>query len=225
MVDAGPALRDDADRWEDATAVVDETLRRVRDNIALLHGTLTSAGYRFACGDLALQAPQADIRERLEEIEDVIGPIPLLLKVWLQEVGSVNFTGTLPAWRFEATDALVVECWIDDVLDDHRDRRETGWYELAGTTVFPLPLAPDSSHKIDVSGGAPYSIGLPNAGVDALWDGDPLHPQTLFVDYLRSALLEWGGFPGWGRREPEWAAPQEPWPQLLADLAAEFERF
>jgi hypothetical protein len=225
MTDAGPALRDDAEAWKDATEVVRETLRRVRDNIRLLHGTLASAGYRFACGDLALQAPSPDVRERLDEIERVVGPIPLLLKVWLEEVGSVNLIGTLPSWRFEYTDALVVECWIADVIDDHRDRQAFGWYEMAGTASYPLPLSPDYLHKVDVSGGPPYSIGLPNLGVDALWQDDALHPQTLFVDYLRSARLDWGGFPGWSRREPQWAAPQEPLPGVLTELAAEFERF
>lgn len=225
MTGAGPALRDNREGWDDATAVVRETLRRVRDNITLLHGTLTSAGYRFARGDLALQAPQADVRERLDEIERVIGPVPLLLKVWLQEVGGVDLTGTLPSWQFEFTDAFVVDCWIDDVIDDHRDRQDAGWYEMAGETQFPLPLAPDYLHKVNASGAAPYAIGLPNAGVDALWEGDELHSETLFINYLRSALLNWGGFPGWARREPDWAAPQEPWPPLLAEVVEELERF
>jgi hypothetical protein len=46
-----------------------------------------------------------------------------------------------------------------------------------------------------------------------------------FVEYLRSALLRWGGFPGWARHEPEFAAPAEPWPPLLEQLAETFERF
>ena len=225
MIDAGPWLRDRPQEWEDATAVVRETLRRVRSNVQQLHAALSSAGYRFACGDQALQAPPIDIDERLQAIERAIGPIPLLLDVWLLDIGGVNLTGTHPSWQFEFTDALVVESLIDEVVDEHRDREKTGWYELAGATRFPLALSPDYKHKADVSGGAPYSIGLPNPGVDAYWEGDTLHPQMWFIDYLRTTLLDWGGFPGWGRREPDWAAPQEPWPDALAELAANFERF
>lgn len=55
-------------------------------------------------------------------------------------------------------------------------------------------------------------------------DFDGLH-ETTFVEYLRSALLDWGGFPGWARLEPEWATAGEPFPMRLIELSREFVRF
>jgi hypothetical protein len=67
-------------------------------------------------------------------------------------------------------------------------------------------------------------MSLPDAGFDARWEDDDLH-ETTFIGYLRSALLSWGGFPGWAPREPAWSAPTEPRPSRLADLTTEFEQF
>lgn len=225
MTQAGPALRDDPTRWGDAEEVARETVRRARSNIAQIHELLTAEGYQFARGENALRPPAPDVHEQLSEIEHAIGEIPLSLKVWLEDVGSVDLTGSHPSWEFEYTDPLVVDCQLDEVVEEHRDREETGWYATAGTTLFPLSLSPDYMHKADVSGGPPYFVGLPNRSVDALWENDTLHPQTLFVDYLRSALLEWGGFPGWARREPDFARPNQPFPEALRRLAADLERF
>lgn len=72
--------------------------------------------------------------------------------------------------------------------------------------------------KADVSGGPPYGIWLPTGAADAPWVEDDLHTGA-FITYLRSALLEWAGIPGW-QREPELTPPEE----LLA-LAATLQRF
>jgi hypothetical protein len=226
MGDVGARLRDDAKAWQDAVEVAHETMRRVRQNVERLHEALSAEGYRFASGDRALVAPAAGVREQLDDVERVMGPIPLAVRVWLEEVGGVNLSGTHPAWQFDYTDAFVVqlEYPIDEIVEEYEDRRATGWFTLAKTDRFPLSLAPDYLHKADVSGSAPYAVGVPDAGVDAPWLRDDLH-RCSFVEYLRIALLQWGGFPGWARREPDWASPTEPWPRSLAELAAGFERF
>jgi hypothetical protein len=51
---------------------------------------------------------------------------------------------------------------------------------------FQVPFAPDYLHKADISGGLPYGIAVPNAGVDGLVLGD-IH-QTTFTNYLRIAF-------------------------------------
>jgi hypothetical protein len=218
IVTAGPGLEDEA------TAVARELMGRVRRNVERLHVALAESGYRFALGDAALVRPRPDVGERIAEIEHAVGPVPLALRIWLEEVGAVNLTGTHPDWRFDHTDALVVECALDDVVDDYNYRTETGWFALAGTDRLPLLLAPDHLHKAGVSGGAPYGIDLPAAGADAPWDNDDLHRGLTFVEYLRSAILTWGGFPGWARTDPD-VAPHEPWPPLLARLTQTLERF
>jgi hypothetical protein len=225
LVAAGPALRDDGGGWKEATEVAGELIGRAGRNVRRLHQALAQSGYSFDLGDAALTPPQPDIDERIAEVERTVGPMPLAVRVWLQEIGNVNLTGSHPLWGFQYGDPLVVECAIDDVVEEYEDRKHVGWFELAGTDRFPLSLAPDYLHKSDVSGGAPYGINLPAPAVDALWDNDALHQGLTFVEYLRSALLRWGGFPGWARHEPEFAAPAEPWPPLLEQLAETFERF
>jgi hypothetical protein len=106
-----------------------------------------------------------------------------------------------------------------------RHRQQTGWFALAGTTKLPLHLAPDYLHKAQVSGGEPYGIELPEAGADAPWRNDDLHAGATFVTYLRSALLDWAGFPGWARPAPDFARPQQPFPDELTRLATALERF
>jgi len=71
----------------------------------------------------------------------------------------------------------------------------------------------------------PYGIDLPDGGADAPWRNDDLHAGATFVGYLRAALLDWAGFPGWARREPEFARPRQPFPDELQRLAAGLERF
>ncbi|MFK8004314.1 MAG: hypothetical protein AB8H86_32410 [Polyangiales bacterium] len=53
-------------------------------------------------------------------------------------------------------------------------------------------VAPDALHKANISGGAPYGIELPFAGVDAVF-GNSEYSLPL-VEYLRECV-RWGGFP------------------------------
>jgi hypothetical protein len=151
--------------------------------------------------------------------------VPLSLRVWLDEVGGVNLNGTHPEWSFEYPDPLVVECDLGGVVEDYNYRQESGRLATAGTEKLPLYLAPDYLHKAQVSGGEPYGIELPEAGADAVWHNDDLHEGATFVAYLRSALLDWAGFPGWARNAPDFARPSQPFPDELRRLAAGLERF
>lgn len=95
-----------------------------------------------------------------------------------------------------------------------------------GRDGFPVALAPDYFHKADVSGGAPYEIELPDASTDPLWLNDDLHEGKTFVGYARSALLEWAGFPGFAREDPdETGRPHQPFPADLAELTRRLEAF
>ena len=56
-------------------------------------------------------------------------------------------------------------------------------------------FAPDALQKANVSGSGPYYIDLPSEGADAKVRDAPF--KGTFVQYLRDAILNWGGFPGW----------------------------
>jgi hypothetical protein len=203
LVAAGPALREDPDAWRDARAVARETMRRARANAERLHDALRADGYAFAA-DAPLRDPEPDAAARLDAVEARIGPLPLSLRAWLEEVGAVDLNGRHPDWPEVMTDALVVDpapgggSPSEAILAEHDER---------GGGPFPLPLAPDYLHKAGISGGEPYATWLPDAAADARWHGDDLHRGT-FVEYLRSAFAACG-FPGFARH-PEVTAPSLP---------------
>ena len=75
---------------------------------------------------------------------------------------------------------------LDDFLAD-RDER------LRCNFPYVVPIAPDSYHKADVSGGMWYNLSVP-----AVADDPPLNDEwhgTTFVNYLELAV-SWVGFPG-----------------------------
>ena len=83
--------------------------------------------------------------------------------------------------------------------------------ETGGAKWF-AGLAPDDLHKDNVSGGDPYGLELPNPSADF-----PLmyeRHNSLFVPYLRLAILRWGGFPGLEGRAIQFA----PLESLTAEL-------
>jgi hypothetical protein len=94
------------------------------------------------------------------------------------------------------------EVWVEDVIDTLREAVDDG-----GPPA--IEIAPDDLHKDNVSGAGPYEILLPGPGDDpwlAVLDGgfrwgtprpaSAPHGQPDLVSYLRTAVLECGGFPG-----------------------------
>lgn len=189
-----------------AEAVARETMRRVRRNCQLLVDRLTDLGYEFGAypdgskgyytlGALVSATP-ASVSDRLR-IEEAVGPIPLSLRAFWEEVGSVDLVGRRQGWP-ELLDPLVVyppEAIVSDLgsmeVDEHGEFRPPA--------VFEGGLAPDHLHKDNISGGAPYAVELPNSAADF-----PLLNERhglFFVDYLRFAILRWGGLPGLDGRD------------------------
>jgi hypothetical protein len=82
LTELGPGLRQDCAAWDDATEVARETMRHVRANVERLHAALLEDGYRFDRPDDALVAPAADAHDRLDQVERVVGPLPLSLRGW-----------------------------------------------------------------------------------------------------------------------------------------------
>lgn len=195
------------DHAADALAVAYETMHRVNRNLCTIAERLTTLGYRFVYpgsdgGFFGLRKPKAhlphvppraDVCATIAEVEAVAGgPIPLSLRAFFEVVGEVNFNGDHPSLAPKgsqfAPDPLMV-CSADDALAmlDSFDRDEDD--------PLLIEFAPDALHKANISGGAPYSIELPNPAADAQVEDEP-HDVT-FVEYLRIAVLGWGGFPGW----------------------------
>jgi hypothetical protein len=187
--------------FSDATAVVQETMRRVRSNIGLLIARLETVNYRFGIypdGILPAYRPGPytpslpDIQQRVTNLELLVGPIPLSIRGFWEHVGSIDLIGTHPLLPKYA-DPLVVEpitgaeaeyeIWRDDLDDGLVDESEP----------FAIPIAPDYYHKANVSGGPFYRLDVPNAAIDGILENE--WHQTTFVEYLRVCFRA-GGFPG-----------------------------
>jgi hypothetical protein len=180
-----------------AQQVASETMGRVRRNCELLVCRLDSLGYVFATypdgsnGYFTLGPlvpPSESTLADCAELEERAGPLPLSLKAFWHQVGSVDFVGMHPSWP-AGLDPIVVyppEAAIHDLegIDGDPDALDQ----------FEASLAPDDLHKDNISGGSPYSISLPDPCADSTF----LNEQNglLFVQYLRMAVLRWGGFPG-----------------------------
>jgi hypothetical protein len=109
----------------------------------------------------------------------------------------INATTTLPdISQPPLADPLEISCdFEEEGYDDTEEGRleremneeEIGHYLILGT---------DDQIKAGIYGCSdPYSIEVPNPGVDATFRD---WHETSFVHYLRIAF-RWGGFPGWER--------------------------
>lgn len=201
--------------WADAEKICHEKMVRVRGNIERLVELLPASGYEFA-GDQNPFVPARVSVEEIEQFEELAGPMPLALRYWFQDVGQVTLLGSHPDWDFDFTDALVIDTPLDSLLASWQE-----WHEELADGVdegpFHAELSPDYLHKADVSGGEPYSLLIPNGGVDGLLLGE--RHQTTFVNYLRTAFW-WAGFPGWsaGLVSDE-ATPSSDPPAMLGEIA------
>ena len=196
--------------YTQAREVAAETMRRVHRNCERLITNLRALGYVFGTfpdGSRRLPIiepltpPSDTMHADCAELEAEVGPLPLSLVAFWQEVGAVDLVGMHPVWP-DGLDPLVVDppegalAWLfDDVEEEEEETEEARRFAA---------LAPDDLHKDNVSGGDPYGVYLPNPSADFvfLYEQHSLH----FVSYLRLAILQWGGFPGLaeggGRFEP-----------------------
>lgn len=207
----GARVRDEP-LFSDAFAVAHEAMRRVRRDIELLIPRLEALGYQFYAhpteyedGDPPrLGTPGEETRAQLDEIEREFGPLPISLRAFYEVVGAVNLVGEPPeegeGWR-DGTDLdplLIYGLWTTyaDWLEVRDDETQRAAYR-------PL-LFPDFLLKYDYGGVGPISIKAPSADMDAplMFEGAEMGvvegKLLLFVHYLRFAILERGGFPGWG---------------------------
>ncbi|HVF85424.1 MAG TPA: hypothetical protein VM821_05550 [Abditibacteriaceae bacterium] len=197
----------------DVRAVACETMRRVRHNIELLVPRLHQLGYQFGAvpddpdywkNRPVLVPPPPDTREAVKEVEDLVGTIPLSLRAWYEIVGGVNLIGLHSEWpETQELDPLYVDPLCASVsgcttLELIRSSYEDWKIDVEGFGVtevgeFEIAMAPDFHHKVNVSGGPPYSFAPSHKAADVLL----LHEwyETTFVNYLR-ICLRWGGFPG-----------------------------
>jgi hypothetical protein len=193
----------------DAMSVAHATMDRVATNIERLIDRLAFAGYEFGPypdgSDFprdrpALARPSSESLGQITELERLVGAIPLSLRIFWERIGSVSFIGRAKGWA-DYSDPLYVEEPEAAIVEFRYWQEGAGWSVGPTGGTFLCPVAPDVLHKDNVSGGAPYGIGLPDPGADAMLHNEWHHVN--FVPYLRIAILEWGGFPGLSPANPQ----------------------
>jgi len=208
----------DVHDWDDIVAVVTETMRRARRNVERLVELLPAAGWQFKAPKNVHVPPPEGIENDLDALEGEIGRLPLALRLWLEEVGTVSLEGTHEGWGYDLVDYLQVETSVAEIrreYADWQDARDRGW-----KWPFRISIAPDFLHKNDVGGGAAYSLEAPDDKVDGfLWNE---YHQTTFVNYLRIAF-SWGGLLGWDRPGPPSERYHGSPPQVLREIASQLE--
>ena len=183
--------------YSQARKVAEETMRRVRLNCERVVGRLRLLDYNFGIypdgskgyftsGSLVPLSESS--RADMAVLDKSVGPLPISLVSFWEQVGSVDFVGMRSGWP-AALDPLVVngpEAAASEVDEMDLVIETHGHFEAS--------LAPDCFIKDNISGGSPYAVKLPDPKADFLFRNE--RHNLLFVPYLRLAILRWGGFPG-----------------------------
>jgi hypothetical protein len=196
---------------EEAHAVAVETMLRVRENLQLIHQRLVGLGYDFASGEHSLRPLDEEELLALEELERVLGPLPLSLRIFYEVVGTVDFCQStrqlIRYWDKEEgapldlgslgdQDPLVVmppDVLLEDCVG-FRDALDSGRIESPERGLVTVMFAPDEFHKADYSGGENYGVALPCPEIDFFITGMYGIEET-FVRHLRETIAH-GGFRG-----------------------------
>ena len=206
LVALGPEVRNTPYK-EAAWAVAQETMRRAAHNVKLLVERLRQLDYSFHSEETyGLSPTTKKHRKLLSTCDGRHLWIPLSLRVFGEEVGQVHLLGSHPALSPRddngeplLTDPLGFEYWpLASLLEDWNpeDGEPLSWLISAdpiGKAWILMNDLPEDHY---------YTVQLPNAGADAVLQGEP-HKIT-FVEYLRLSF-RWGGFPGWEKykKRPE----------------------
>jgi len=157
--------------------------------------------------DPGVDAP--DMQAHVEELDRLVGPLPLSLRAWYTEVGAVNFYGYHPGWaRFMplsvdlpvgADRYLMSECdplqvcvldaaHMDALRDELAARGRLHQFEFAEDPYFK-----DYTKDYTAGSSAPFALAVPNPSMDGTLDG--YDPHLTFVEYL-GHCIRWAGLPG-----------------------------
>lgn len=149
-------------------SVVRETMTRVRQNVDRLRIALPALGYVFDDPGRVRVAPAVDVTRRIAEVQDAVGgPLPLALRVFYEEVGTIDLRGRHPDWPFGYADPLVLDAPLEYVLAWLAE-----WVEDADARPFTLDIGPDFLRKAHPDRGGHYFMALPNSAVDGLLLGE-----------------------------------------------------
>src|SRR6266480_5738364 len=150
--------------YEEALLVIREIMRRARSNIELLIPRLQEMRYRFGEGFSdspeekaywkqhapIYKPPTQETSARIAALEELTGSLPMSLKCWYEEVGTVNLIGLFPSNKLAdgpVLDPLFVYSVEMALTMVNRHINANVWHRDP-----TLSLAPDNYHKYGFSG-------------------------------------------------------------------------
>jgi hypothetical protein len=196
---------------QDVRVVALETMRRVKVNLELIVQRLRGMGFEFGAensieedalqdGAFTVHAqpikPLQHPEDTLHRISSAVGgAVPLAFRVFALEIGEVDLRGRHPRFQSDfLLDAFMLWVYVPD-SEEVQDLLESKAEDAPDVVpVYEHAFAPDEFHKENVSGGAAYSMGLPDDRIDPPVLFTPFDGS--FTAYLRDSILRHGGFPG-----------------------------
>lgn len=194
--------------------LVATSLAGCREAVDELSSRLEQLGYPA----VSMKRPSVKgLDKRIAAIEKMTSvPVPSVVREFWREVGGislidVNDYAHVAFWDDAGVkgkkgfcDGLHVD-YCDDEWKDYTIDDFEMYSEDENESSFLYSLAPDGYHKDDISGGSPYSVGRNSEWLPTWenfeWSG--YHPPKTcasnkpdFMSYLRTSILECGGFPG-----------------------------
>ncbi|MFO0564103.1 MAG: hypothetical protein U0263_00495 [Polyangiaceae bacterium] len=198
----GPDVRH-AKRLPEAREVARGLMLDARVRFEAIAEKLSRSGYRFARPRSVLVAPAPDVVERLDELESLVGELPVVLRAAFQHLGVIDLAGQHPSWPKSAHVALhptsaESDVWFTDPFVFAPVEEILGDVEGAGRRPgFSVAVSGDAYTKAGYSGGR-YSVHVPCLAWDAPLEG--YAGGITFLEYLRLSL-RFGGFAGFASIE------------------------
>jgi hypothetical protein len=140
--------------------------------------------------------PSRQTSKDLDRLEKAAGgPLPMSLRAWYEEVGSVSLLGWDSSLSPNPGELHAGVCPDPLMIEPLRSvTRQFGEEEFEGNGY--VYLAPDDVTKAGAGGCGPYSMRVPNRCADGIFAVAGLRKGPSFINYLRNTF-RWGGFPGW----------------------------
>lgn len=161
----------------DVSEVILAALGRIYENIQHAFALLSCDGFQFD-EPMPIEALSNKMIAQLEELEDIVCPLPLAVSAFASSFGNVRFHGHFPDNPARQIESIHVD--FTTALQQYKTWLDE-WTEESPKFSIALSFGPRNA--VHQHQREPYRIRLPNDKIDPVLLGEP--EQITFLDYLR----------------------------------------